>query len=183
MADITPSAPSRAPKTWLDRALSIIPDVRSGEGIPALLLTVTLFWFFALYYLLRPVRQALILSESGAVAQSYSSAAQALLLLVIVPLYGALASRVSRMKLITAVICFFSSNLVVFFLLGQTGMRLGVAFFIWLGIFNLMIPAQLWAFANDVYTSERGKRMFPLIGLGASLGAYIGAEIDVVAGV
>ncbi len=157
--------------------LSIVTDVRSGEGLTALLLTANLFTFFALYYILRPVRQALILSESGAVAQSYSAAAQALLLLVIVPVYGAIAARVNRLRLITVVIAFFASNLVILFLLGSAGVRLGVAFFIWLGIFNLVIPAQLWAFANDVYPSERGKRIFPLIGLGASLGAYVGAQI------
>jgi AAA family ATP:ADP antiporter len=164
-------------KTWLDRALSVVTDVQPGEGATALLLTLNLFSFFALYYILRPVRQSLILSESGAVAQSYSAAAQALLLLVIVPLYGAFAARVNRLRLITVVIAFFASNLVAFYLLGRAGVRLGVAFYIWLGIFNLMIPAQLWGFANDVYTSERGRRLFPLVGLGASLGAYVGAQI------
>jgi AAA family ATP:ADP antiporter len=176
MADVTPLNP-RPAKSWLERVLSIITDVRAGEGLTALLLTLNLFSFFALYYILRPVRQALILSESGAVAQSYSAAAQALLLLVIVPLYGSFASRVNRIRLITVVICFFAANLAAFYLLGNAGARLGIAFYIWLGIFNLMIPAQLWGFANDVYVSETGKRLFPLIGLGASLGAYVGAQI------
>ncbi|MGE0703667.1 MAG: NTP/NDP exchange transporter [Vicinamibacterales bacterium] len=176
MADTTPF-PQRPTKSVLERVLSFVTDVRPGEGITALLLTANLFSFFALYYILRPVRQALILSESGAVAQSYSAAAQAMLLLVIVPLYGSFASRVSRMRLITVVICFFSSNLVAFYLLGNAGARLGVAFYIWLGIFNLMIPAQLWAFANDVYVNERGKRLFPLVGLGASLGALVGSLV------
>jgi ATP:ADP antiporter, AAA family len=40
------------------------------------------------YYLLNPVREALILSESGAEVKSYSGAAQALLLLAVVPFYG-----------------------------------------------------------------------------------------------
>ena len=54
---------------------------------------------------------------------------------------------------------------------------MGVAFYLWLGIFNLMVPSQLWAFANDLYTKERGARLFPIIGLGTSLGAWIGAEV------
>jgi AAA family ATP:ADP antiporter len=53
----------------------------------------------------------------------------------------------------------------------------GVAFYLGLGIFNLMVPSQLWAFANDLYTKERGVRLFPIIGLGTSLGAWIGAEV------
>jgi AAA family ATP:ADP antiporter len=52
-----------------------------------------------------------------------------------------------------------------------------VGFYLWLGIFNLMVPSQLWAFANDIYTSERGARLFPIIGIGTSLGAWIGAEV------
>ena len=55
--------------------------------------------------------------------------------------------------------------------------RLGIAFYIWLGIFNLMVPAQLWAFANDIYSEDRGKRLFPLIGIGSSLGAWVGAAV------
>jgi AAA family ATP:ADP antiporter len=52
---------------------------------------------------------------------------------------------------------------------------LGIAFFMWVGIFNVMIIAQAWAFANDVYTVEQGKRLFPIVALGASLGAIAGA--------
>jgi AAA family ATP:ADP antiporter len=35
--------------------------------------------------------------------------------------------------------------------------------------------SQFWAFANDLYTEGQGRRLFPLIGVGASLGAWIGA--------
>ena len=54
-------------------------------------------------------------------------------------------------------------------------MRIGVAFYIWIGVFNMVAVAQFWAFANDLYTNERGKRLFPLVGIGASLGALVGA--------
>jgi AAA family ATP:ADP antiporter len=170
---------SPLPARWsvLERVLSLFTDVRAGEGVTALLLAGNVFCLLALYSVLKPVRSALIISESGAVAQSYASAGQALLLLVLVPLYGRLASRVGRVQLITVVTLFFASNLLAFSVLGQTGARLGFSFYVWLGIFNLMLPAQLWAFANDVYSSDRGKRLFPIVGVGASLGAWIGAEI------
>ena len=167
---------SDPPKSSLDRILSLVTDVRGGEGVTALLLAGNVFCFLALYSVLKPVRSALILSESGAVAQSYASAGQALLLLGLIPFYGYIAARVNRVRLITAVTLFFASNLIVFYALGLARARIGVAFYIWIGIFNLMVPAQLWAFANDVYDKERGKRLFPIIGLGASLGAWIGAE-------
>jgi ATP:ADP antiporter, AAA family len=50
-----------------------------------------------------------------------------------------------------------------------------VPYFLWLGIFNLMVIAQYWAFAADLYTQEQGKRIFPLIGVGSSLGAWVGS--------
>ena len=56
-------------------------------------------------------------------------------------------------------------------------MRIGVAFYIWVGVFNMVAVAQFWAFANDLYTNERGKRLFPLVGIGASLGALVGAGL------
>src|SRR5688572_11096401 len=117
---------TRGEKSWLDRALSLFSDLKPGEGATALLLASNLFCLLALYSVLKPVRSALILSESGAVAQSYSAAAQALLLLFLVPLYGKVASLVNRIRLIGFVTLFFASNLVIFFLLGLAGVRIGI---------------------------------------------------------
>ena len=63
----------------------------------------------------------------------------------------------------------------VFYALGVAGVREGIAFYIWLGIFNVFIVSQFWAFANDFYTEGQGRRLFPFIGVGASLGAWIGS--------
>jgi AAA family ATP:ADP antiporter len=159
----------------LDRILSLGADVRAGEGTGALMLAANVFLLLAFYYLLKTVREALILSEGGAEVKSYAAAGQGLLLLIFVPAYGFLASRVNRVKLITWVTVFFASHLVIFYLLGSAGVHIGVAFFLWIGVFNLVTVAQLWAFANDVYDEEAGKRLFPIVGIGASLGAWLGA--------
>ncbi len=107
--------------------------------------------------------------------KSYSSAGQALLLVILVPAYGAFASRVNRAQLIQWVTLFFVANLGLFVLALSAGLRVGIVYFIWVGIFNVMVIAQFWAFANDLYTEEQGKRLFPLIGVGSSLGAWIGS--------
>ena len=54
-------------------------------------------------------------------------------------------------------------------------MPVGVPFFLWVGIFNLMIVAQFWSFANDLYTKDQGERLFPIVAFGASLGAVVGS--------
>jgi len=40
-----------------------------------------------------------------------------------------------------------------------------------------MIVAQFWGFANDLYTEEAGKRLFPIIMFGANFGAFFGPKI------
>ena len=164
-------------KGLLDRALSLFTDVRAGEAVGALLLAANVFYLLAFYQVLKIVRDALILSESGAEAASYASAGMAAVLFVFVPLYGAFASRVNRVWLISGVTIFFASHLLIFYALGLAGVRIGVAFYIWVGVFNMVAVAQFWAFANDLYTNERGKRLFPLVGIGASLGALVGAVL------
>lgn len=172
--EFVPPAPR---KRFLDRALSIFADVRDGEGVSALLLAANVFYLLAFYSVLKIVRDALILSEAGAVAASYSAAGQAVLMLAFVPAYGAFASRVNRVWLICGVTLFFASHLLIFALLGTAGVRIGIAFYLWIGVFNMSAVAQFWAFANDLYNTERGKRLFPLIGIGASLGAVVGSGV------
>jgi AAA family ATP:ADP antiporter len=172
------AAPSQ--KSFLERALSVVTDVRAGEGVSALLLAANGFYLLAFYQVLKVVREALILSESGAVAASYASAGMAAVLLFFVPAYSAVAARVNRVKLVCGVTLFFASHLLVFYALGSAGLRIGLAFYIWIGVFNMVAVAQFWAFANDIYNSERGRRLFPLVGVGATLGAALGAAFATV---
>ena len=164
-----------APKSRLEKLLSVFADVRAGEGVGALLMALNVFLLLAGYSVMRPARDGLILAEGSAEAASYSAAAQAILLTAVVPLYGWLGTRVRRIRLIAIVMSFFSATLFGFYLGGQLGLREGVAFYIWLGLINVFIVSQFWAFANDLYTEGQGRRLFPLIGVGQSLGALMGA--------
>jgi AAA family ATP:ADP antiporter len=168
------SAP-RGPRTLAERLLAPIAEVRREEIPSALLLTLIMLLILGAYYMLKTAREVFILSEGGAEVKSYSAAGQALLLLVLVPVYGDVASRLNRTRLVQWVTLFFASHLVLFLAALTAGWRIGIAFFLWLGIFNLMVIAQFWAFATDLYSQEQGKRLFPLIGVGSSLGAWIGA--------
>jgi AAA family ATP:ADP antiporter len=200
-ADRAPSARTGDRPGPLDRMLHLFSDVRAGEAQTALLLMLNVFLLLAAYYLIKTIREPLVLAAEGGGAEikSYASAAIAGILIVLVPLYSAIASRVSRVKLINGVTLFFIACLVGFFLWAQAvgvpgsmpdensaaagaaaavgggQLALGVTFFIWVGIFNLMVIAQFWAFANDIYTVEQGKRLFAIIAVGASLGAIAGS--------
>jgi AAA family ATP:ADP antiporter len=54
---------------------------------------------------------------------------------------------------------------------------MGIVFFIWIGMYNLLIPAQFWGFTNDIYNEEEGKRLFPMIAFGATLGGVLGPQV------
>ncbi len=164
-------------KSYLERFLNIFTEVKAGEGVSALLLFVNLFLLLTSYYIIKPVREALILAGGGAEVKSYAAAGQAILLLGVVPLYGWLASRFPRKPLINIVTLFFTGCLVVFYILAQFNVPLGVVFYLWVGIFNLMVIAQFWSFANDLYTPEDGKRIFVIVAFGASSGAVFGSYI------
>jgi len=164
-------------KGLLDRALGLFTEVKAGEGGDALLLALNVFLLLAAYYILKAVREALVLSQLGAEMKAYLSAGQVLLFLLIVPAYGAFASKVNRIRLVTWVTLFFISNIGIFWILGASGARVGMAFFLWVGIFNVLVIAQFWAFANDIYDEAQGKRLFPIVGVGASIGAVAGSGI------
>ena len=166
-----------AGKSLLERILSIITDVRAGEGLGAILLTLDLTVLLGGYYLLKTVRESLILAQGGAEVKAYSSAAQAVLLFAVVPIYGWISTRINRNQLLRWTSLFFASNLLQFAYLGSRGVHEAVPYFIWVGIFNVFTVAQLWAFATDLYTEAQGKRLFPMLGVGASIGAVGGAWI------
>ncbi|MGE3490002.1 MAG: hypothetical protein AB7N29_08345, partial [Vicinamibacterales bacterium] len=166
---------NRSDRTLAERLLRPFAEVRHGEVVNVLLLALNLFLVLAAYYMLKTVRESLILAEGGAAVKAYSSAGQAVLLLALVPAFGALASRVNRMQLVRWVTLFFITNIGAFFAAGRLGLSIGVPYFLWVGIFNVMVIAQFWAFVNDIYSYDQGKRLFPIVGLGSSLGAWLGS--------
>ncbi len=154
-------------RSWLDRMLGLLAPVRGGESTTALILAANVFLLLATYYILKTVREPLILDQpNGALIKSRATGFQAVLFLLVVPLYSAIASRFNRMKLIGAVTLFFVANLAMFYGAGKAGMAVGIPFFLWVGIFNMLVVAQFWAFANDIYVEEEGRRLFPIVGVG-----------------
>ena len=181
---------AHARKSPLDRLLSLGADVRAGEGGTALLLALNGFLVLAAYYCIRPLRAALLLPVEiqvpggpllkGAEITAYLGAVLAGLFLVIVPLYSTLATRVNRIRLLLSVTTFFIVTLLGFFAIATSGAfptAVGILFYLWASVFNLMVIAQFWSFANDLYTPEQGKRLFAIVGFGGSVGAVSGALI------
>jgi AAA family ATP:ADP antiporter len=164
-------------KNPLAAVLSIFAPVRQEEALTAFLLMMDLFLLLTAYYIIKPVREALILSGPGAEVRSYAGVGQAILFWLMLPFYSAFAGRVNRLWLINGVTIFFLCHLLIFSFLGSLGLQFGVVFFLWVGLFNLMMVAQFWSLANDIYTQEQGARLFAIVGIGGSFGAILGSAV------
>jgi AAA family ATP:ADP antiporter len=174
----------------LDRLLGLFSEVHAGEGGRAFLMLLNVFLILVAYYIIKTVREPLILGTevpaflqalgitSAAEIKTFASAGQALVLMAFVPAYSWLSSRVSRMKLIVSVTLFFVANILAFAVAVHAGLSyIGVFFYIWVGFFSLSIIAQFWSYGNDIYSKEAGNRLFPIIGLGATAGSPVGAWV------
>ncbi len=162
----------------LDRGLRLFGDVRPGEGLNCFLMFSNIFLLLVAYYVLKTIREPLVLMTGGAELKTYAAAVQAALLLVYVPAYGWLAARLPPRRLVIVVLIFFLGCIQLFFLGGLANVPyVGPAFYVWVGIFSLTCIAQFWSFANDTYDKSEGDRLFPLIAIGATAGAPLGAAL------
>lgn len=177
---ITDNSNNARTNSVMHKLLSIFTTVYPGEAPTALLLTLNIYFIFLAYYIIKPVREALILAGRGAEMKSYLNAAIAVVLIFVVKAFSHVSSRFPRQKLITWVTLFFVSNLVIFYAVSFMDVSLGtigIIFFIWIGVFNVLVPAQFWGFANDIYSPEEGKRLFPIVAFGATFGAFSGSLV------
>ena len=170
-----------------ERFLGLFTEVRAGEGSTALLMFANVFLILCAYYFVKPLREGWIaISDISGLSKmevkAYSSFAQSLVLLFVVGLYGRLACRWDRVTLITRATLFCITTMVVFWLL-QPGYFFemlpasGIVFYVWVGMFGVFVVAQFWTFSADVYTEERGRRILPMIAIGATSGAAAGSWI------
>jgi AAA family ATP:ADP antiporter len=101
-------------------------------------------------------------------------------MLAVVPIYGALVTRLPRQRFIPMVYHFFVANIIIFWVLLTQGIGLTITaqvFFVWISVFNLFAVSVFWSFMADLYGSEQGKRLFGFIAAGGSAGALLGPII------
>lgn len=103
-----------------------------------------------------------------------------MVMLAIVPIFGAASARYPRQKLLPGVYLFFITNLMIFYLLFSTQDNanwIARVFFIWVSVFNLFVVSVFWSFMADLFSNPQGKRLFGLIAAGGSLGAVSGPAL------
>src|SRR5258708_26324451 len=153
---------------WLERALNIHPgDV--GRGVP---LSACLFLTISAYVIGKVARDALFLTQFPAVHLPYADIASGVLVGFVVALYLQVARRTSLSNLLVGSPLFFSATYALFWGLTHYSRPawLYPVFYVWVGMFGVLAPAQVWTLANYLLTTREAKRIFGMVGRGALSG-------------
>src|SRR5690606_25014344 len=94
-------------------------------------------------------------------------------MLLLQPAYGLLVSRHPRRVFLPVVYLFFIATLLLFYLAFDSGMPgRGMAFFIWIAVFNLFAVAVFWSFMADVFDDGEARAYYGYIGAAGTIGAF-----------
>jgi len=158
-------------------------------------------YFFCLlsgYYVLRPVREAMVAAadmqtifplawihwfqghgiELRAFVLQFVFTSVFFIMLALQPVYGWLVSRWPRRVFLPAVYGFFILTLLGFYAMYQQDVPgRGMAFIIWLTVFNLFAVAVFWSFMADVFSDVQARAYYGYIGAAGTIGAFLGPVI------
>jgi AAA family ATP:ADP antiporter len=155
---------------WVERALNI----HEGDLPRGLLLSSCLFLIISAYVIGKVARDTLFLGEFAAVRLPYADIASGVLVGFIVFLYLRLGRRMSLGKLLIASPLVFAGMCLLFWVLAHyyNPRWLFPVFYIWVGIFGVLAPTQVWTLANYLLTTREAKRIFGMVG-GAGICGWI----------
>ncbi len=159
--------------------LGRVVDVRPHELRPMLL---GASWFFCLlfgYYLLRPLRDALGLLGGTAELQ-WLFTATFLVMLAMVPLFGAMVSRLSPRRFVSLAYRFFTVSILIFSALLAAAVENAWTarfFFVWISVFNLFVISVFWSVLADCFSNAQGRRLFGFIAAGGTAGSFVGPAV------
>jgi AAA family ATP:ADP antiporter len=151
-------------------------NVQPGERTALMLGFAFHFCVLAGYYLVRPLRDALGL-EGGADKLQWLFTATFVVMLLMVPVFGALASRLPATRFVPLIYRVIAASMLVFGVLIANHIApvaVGRVFFVWISIYNLFIVTIFWSVLVDRFSSEQGRRLFGFIAAGGTLGTFIG---------
>ena len=156
-------------KRWIERALNVHPG-DLGRGT---LLCSCLFLIISTYKIGGVAGAALFLSRFQARQLAYADISSSVLVALLVAGYVLVARRVPLRGLLLGSTLFFASNCALFWVLAHYHFHLTLlfpVFYVWVKIFGVLVPTQIWTLANYVLTTREAKRVFGMVGGGAIAG-------------
>ncbi|MBP6798730.1 MAG: MFS transporter [Luteimonas sp.] len=169
-----------------------------SESPPLLWSFLYFFCLLSGYYVLRPVREAMAASSDveavfppaliawfaergvalGEFTLQFIFTAVFFIMLLLQPAYGWLVSRFARRVFLPVIYGFFIATLLVFYAMFDSGVAgRGLAFILWITVFNLFAVAVFWSFMADVYSNVEARRYYGYIGAAGTVGAFVGPAL------
>src|SRR6266446_3040707 len=156
-------------KRWIERSLNIHPG-DLGRGT---LLCTCLFLVISSYVIGKVAGAALFLARFPAKQLPYADISSSVLVALVVAGYVLIVRRAPFLNLLVCSMLFFASNCALFWGFAHYHYSLtwlAPAFYIWVKIFGVLAPTQIWTLANYVLTTREAKRVFGMVGGGAIAG-------------
>ena len=153
-------------------------DIRPGEGARTALMFFTILLLIASYTTTKAVRDAVFLSKFGLTELSYMYIGIAVVAGVVVTAYKRATGGMGR-----NVVALLTNGFVALTLAAMAvGLQHHVKWiswglYFWSGVFGLVLVAEFWLLANDLFDAREAKRLFPIIGAGAILGGLFGGAV------
>jgi len=161
----------------LERALGL----HASELRRALPLCAYLFLVIAGSVASRAARDALFLERFRAVDLPYADIVIAVLVGLAVSLYLRIGERTSLRNVQAASLLFFAVTGAGFWWLSRSAADepdwLFAVIYVWVGVYSVVAPVQVWTLANYVMTTREAKRGFGFVGSGAILGWIVGGLV------
>lgn len=161
------------------RSAKALSEVEPNELKATLVSTLFVFILMASYYILRPVRDGMA-SDWTDSEVSFLWNINFFISAGIVALYGYAISRVRLRNVVPAMYGFFAVTFIAFYFgisLVNDRVLVDKLFYLWVSVFALFHVSVFWTFMADTFNTGQAKRLFAIIGAGASAGALVGPAI------
>ncbi len=152
-------------------------DVRRGEYLRTLFMSLYLLFVLFAYYILKPVSQSLFLNNFDIEKLPYLYILVAASGGVLAYSYTKLAVRTSlRTAVATSTALVLVCLLGFWFLVQPERPWAYYLFNVWVSLFSIVMVSQGWLVAANVFDSREAKRIYGLLGMGSVLGAAFGGS-------
>ena len=162
------------------RALERLLRLQRGDLPRGLLLFAYLFLVIAAYLVGQVARNALFLGRFDASRLPFVDVSLFLVVALAVAVYLRAGRRWGVERLLTGSLLLFGTGSLLLAVLAYRSAPswLYPVVYVWVGIFGVLVPAQVWTLANYVLTPREAKRLFGFVGTGATVGATAGGFLS-----
>jgi AAA family ATP:ADP antiporter len=168
-------------RSFLQRLLQPLAEIRSGEAGTALMMFAYSFLAMTSYNIIQPLTRSKLISSLGAVNIPYVIFGAGLFIGALMLAYTRFYSLLPRRWALPISQAAMAAVMLIFWTLFRTRPAwadwVSVGFFVWGNLLGVLVISQFWTLANGIYDPRQAKRLFGFIGGGVMLGGMTGSGL------